>query len=159
MAACTFHVIRRVGAVGVDVQVVRLCTGTTIKSINNRRSRPIVAYGGDETETAVIGEAETTRSRIPDGLIWTELAEEVYAFVGLVVISRRRTQRLWPNTIVSTIGNTPTGWTWIIDWLTAFGPTRIICRWRTCVIPIIITPVIGNESSRISSSVGYGTKI
>ena len=54
-----------------------------------RRSRPIVAAVTDKRELAVIAVA-TTRSRIPDGRGGTELAGEVYAFVGAVVCASVR---------------------------------------------------------------------
>ena len=61
----------------VEVQAERVVTV--------RRSRPIVAVVADMVETAIVV-AAITRSRIPDGLICAELAGEVHAFVGAVVV-------------------------------------------------------------------------
>ena len=63
-------------AIVVEVQAVRVVIA--------RRSRPIAAVAADKAETAIVVVA-TTRSRVPDGLIYTELAGEVYAFVGTIV--------------------------------------------------------------------------
>ena len=63
-------------AIGVEVMAVRV--------VAVRRGRPIVAEVTDIVETAIVVEA-ITRSRVPDGLVRTELAREVHAFVGVVV--------------------------------------------------------------------------
>ena len=49
-----------------------------------RRSRPIAAVVADIAQTAIAVVAKP-RSRIPDGLIQTELAGEVHAFIGAIV--------------------------------------------------------------------------
>ena len=53
-------------------------------AVDVRRSRPIVAVEADIVETAIVAVART-RSRVPDGLVRTELAGEVHTFVGAIV--------------------------------------------------------------------------
>jgi hypothetical protein len=71
-------VVRRIDvAIAADYQSARF-------DIPVRRSRPIEASDTDKVETAIIVGA-TTRSRIPDSLIWAKITGEIYAFVPAIV--------------------------------------------------------------------------
>ena len=65
------------------VGVRRIDEATVAEAQAVRRSRPIAAVVV-EVENAIAVVA-TSRSRIPDSMIWAKLAGEVHAFIGAVV--------------------------------------------------------------------------
>lgn len=80
MTARSIAVARRKdAAIVVEAKAVRVAA-----TVADRRCRPISAVVTDIAEAAIAVVA-ITRSWVPDGTCGTELAGEVYAFVGTVV--------------------------------------------------------------------------